>query len=142
MIADALDGLKTLTVNVSVQGDRDVHDQFVGQIGAFDKALDTIGQCLEQGHRVEVLTTAFTEAIKSLPALTEYLASIPINEHRINLVKARGRVKREPVSWEDVASAISQVRPQYKLTVKCKDQTFLFVANDGREELRYGSDSK
>lgn len=142
ILADALSGLNALTVNVSLQGNRDVHDQFVGQTGAFDKALDTIGRCLEQGHRVEVLTTAFIEAIKSLSILTEHLVGVPINEHRINLVKVRGRVKREAASWEDVASAISQVRPQYKLTIKRKDQPFLFVASDGREERRYGSDSK
>jgi len=142
ILEDALSGLKALTVTVSVQGSRDVHDRFVGQTGAFDRALDTIRRCLKQAHRVEVLTTAFAEAIKSLPLLTEYLASIPIDEHRINLVKARGRVEREVVLWEDVATAVSQVYPHYKVTVKRKDQPFLFVASNGRQEQRYGSNSR
>lgn len=135
-----LRGLSKLTVAVSLQGSRDVHDQFVGQTGAFDRALDSIQRCLDQGHRIEVLTTAFKEAIESLPLLSEYLMNIPIGEHRINLVKARGRVKREAVSWEDIMSAISHFHTFYKLTVKRKDQPFLFVGSNGREERRYGSD--
>lgn len=142
IIEDALRGLKTLMVTVSLQGHRDVHDHFVGQTGAFDRALDTIGRCLEQGHRVEVLTTAFVEAIESLPTLTGSLSSFPIDEHRINIVKLRGRIKRQPASWEDAVNAISQVHPNYKLTIKRKDQPFLFVASNGKEEQRYGSDSK
>ena len=137
ILDEALDGLRALTVTVSLQGSRDIHDQFVGRTGAFDRALDTIGRCLDHGHRVEVLTTAFVEAIKSLSVLTEYLAGIPIDEHRINLVKARGRIERETVSWETIITAVSQVHPSYKLTIKRKDQPFLFVASDGKEELRH-----
>lgn len=142
ILENTIGGLKTLTVTVSLQGSRDVHEQFVGKIGAFDRALDTIGRCLKLGHRVEVLTTAFGESIESLPALTKALESYPIHEHRINMVKNRGRVRRKPVSWEDAVTAISQVHPHYKLTIKRRDQPFLFVACDGKEERRNGSFSK
>jgi molybdenum cofactor biosynthesis enzyme MoaA len=137
ILEGALSGLKPLTVTVSMHGSREIHDQFVGRTGAFDRALDTIGRCLEQGHRVEVLTTAFKEAINTFPILTGCLAGIPIDEHRINLVKARGRVAREAVSWETVIAVVSQVHTRYRLTIKRKSQPFLFVASNGREELRY-----
>ena len=138
----ALNDLKPLTVAVSLQGSRDVHDQFVGQAGAFDRALETVRRCLRHGHRVEVLTTAFAEAIRSLPTLTDCLSVIPINEHRINLVKTRGRVERKTVSWEDVLAAVPDGPLRYKLSVKRRDQPFLFVASNGEEERRYGSKSR
>jgi MoaA/NifB/PqqE/SkfB family radical SAM enzyme len=139
ILEEALSGLKTLTVTVSLHGSKEIHDQFVGRTGAFDRALDTIGRCLEQGHRVEVLTTAFKEAINTFPILAACLAGIPIDEHRINLMKARGRVEREAVSWETVTAAVSQVHTRYRLTIKRKSQPFLFVASNGQEELRYES---
>jgi MoaA/NifB/PqqE/SkfB family radical SAM enzyme len=142
ILEHALSGVNPLTVAVSLQGGRDVHDHFVGKAGAFDRALNTIRRCLEQGHRVEVLTTAFVEAIESLPILTECLADIRINEHRINLVKARGRIEREVVLWKDITAAIPLALLKYKLTIKHKDQPFLFVASNGEEERRYGSHAK
>lgn len=142
IFTNALHGLKPLVVTVSLQGSRDVHDRFVGRIGAFDRAIETIMHCIEQGHRVEVLTTAFIEAIKSLPDLIKYIGNIPINEHRINLVKTRGRIKWEFASWNDCKTAISQLRSHYKFSIKRKDQPFLFIGSDGKEEHRYGRESK
>ena len=134
---EVLKGLEKLTITVSLQGSRDVHDKFVGQNGAFEKSIETILLCLEQGHCVHVLTTAFTEAISSLPFLAGYLKNIPVSEHRINLVKFRGRVEREASSWEEVEKAISFVQPNYKLTVKRNGQPFIFIGSDGKEEKRY-----
>lgn len=142
LLQNALSGVVGLTVTVSLHGDRSVHDDFVGQRGAFDRALETIRRSVDQGQRVEVLTTAFRQAIDSLPLLMKSLASIAISEHRINLVKGRGRIKREPASWGEVATAVLEARPNHKLTIKRRDQPFLFVSCHGEEEQRYGENSR
>ncbi|MBA2881916.1 molybdenum cofactor biosynthesis enzyme MoaA [Desulfosalsimonas propionicica] len=138
----ATKGLQNLTVTVSLHGNREVHDNFCGKVGSFDNAFETIRRCLDLGHRVEVLTTAFQEAIQTFPELVNLLSELPIDEHRVNIIKSKGRVLRSCVNAGKIKRVVTETAPKHKITIKRIDQPFLFVASCGIKEQRDGSESR
>ena len=137
-LTTALRDLRGLTVTVSIHGTQAVHDRFVGRCGAYERAIETVELCISGEHRVEVLTIASCEAIGTLPELTNCLNDLAISEHRINMVRQRGRIGLEPAHWEEIVSVASRLHPPYKLSVKRRDQPYMFVGCDGKKEYRNG----
>ncbi len=65
-------GVGMVSVTVSIDGTRDVHDQIRG-VKCFDSAIETTKLCRKLGAEVTILTTVSRYNMGNIPALMEYL---------------------------------------------------------------------
>ncbi len=65
-------GAGLVSVTVSLDGTRDVHDQIRG-VKCFDSAIETIKLCKKLGAEVTILTTVSRYNLGNIPVLMEYL---------------------------------------------------------------------
>jgi MoaA/NifB/PqqE/SkfB family radical SAM enzyme len=128
--------VKNVALNVSLHGGPKDHDDFVGKTGAFDRAFETVQRSLAMGLRVDVLTTLNPSTFDAIPRLVNRLKGIPISEHRLNMLKPRGRRGRKIVTWDQAIKLAAKLKPSSKLSIKRYDYPFLFIGHDGTEEIR------
>ena len=60
-------------VGISLDGMRDINDKFRGQIGAFDKAIQGLKNCQEEGIKVGLRFTINKHNAGEIPAIFEFL---------------------------------------------------------------------
>lgn len=132
----ALASADRVLLAVSLHGPRAVHDRFVGRSGSYERARDTIASAIAAGHRTHVLTTATSDTLPSLEALTLSLSDLRVAEHRINLVRPNGRATVGAASYEQVCRAIEGLQVPHKFSVKRADQPQLFLTPSGELEAR------
>jgi MoaA/NifB/PqqE/SkfB family radical SAM enzyme len=65
-------GAGLVSVTVSIDGTRDVHDQIRG-VKCFDSAVETVKLCRKLGAEVTILTTVSRHNMDNIPALMEHL---------------------------------------------------------------------
>ena len=128
-----------ITIAVSVHGLGAFHDDFVGRAGAFRKAITAIKSLISDGHRVQVFTTCIQSPLSQLKELASYIDQFHIREHRLCLVKRRGRNITKGLVWNEVLSAIEGSQLSRKLSIKRTSQPFRFLSSSGRLEVRYGA---
>jgi molybdenum cofactor biosynthesis enzyme MoaA len=133
----ALDSGRKFLLAVSLHGPKDVHDIFVGYPGSYARAIQTIRVASERSLAIHILSLATQETLPTLPALSRALSEFPIIEHRINLVKPSGRDLASVVTYEAVLESIHNVRVPHKISVKRRDQPFLFLTCRGHLEVRH-----
>lgn len=131
-----LRGKSNLIVAVSIHGPRAVHDKFVGTKGSFQKAIESVRLSIDNQIYTHVYTTATSQNLKSLPILFELLSELPIAEHRINLVKQRGRINEACAGYDAVNNLVKKSKHQSKITIKKQGQPYIFIDCCGCWELR------
>ncbi|MDO9559062.1 MAG: radical SAM protein [Syntrophales bacterium] len=132
-----LDSDRKVLLSVSLHGPKDVHDIFVGCLGSYDRAIETIRVASERSLAIHVLSMATRETLPTLPELSQALSELPISEHRINLVKPSGRNLAGMVTYEEVLESILNVCVSHKISIKRRDQPFLFLNCLGHLEVRH-----
>jgi MoaA/NifB/PqqE/SkfB family radical SAM enzyme len=125
-----------VTLAISLHGIKEIHDRFVGLRGAFDSVIRCIESAIDIGIPVHVYTIITRETLESIEQLSNVLRLYKIKEHRLNLVKPSGRVLTCRVSYSEVLSKIRRINLPYKISIKRRDQPFLFVNAFGKEEIR------
>lgn len=125
-----------LIVAVSLHGPEAVHDKFVGVKGAFKNAVKSIRLSIDNHFYTHVYTTATLDNHRFLPFLFEVLVDYPITEHRINLVKDRGRIHQSGVGSDAVENIIQKFNKQQRITIKKIGHPFIFIDCHGKRELR------
>lgn len=65
-------------ISLSIDGDRDVHDEFRVK-GSFDKAIQAIRLLKSNGFTVTVISTLNSKSIKTVPALYEIIKNLHID---------------------------------------------------------------
>lgn len=126
-----------IIVAISVHGSKAEHDAFVGCQDAYERGLESIEIAAVYAEAVQIHTTVVPQTVKGLPKLCETLAELPIKEHRLNLVKPRGRRLASAVPYDSVRQSIANVEVPYKMSVKKREQPFLFVSCEGKKEIRH-----
>lgn len=132
----ALKDNRSTIVNISLHGWKREHDDFVGREGAYEKALESIQVGATYAMAVQVHTTVVPQTIKRLDKLCAVLSELLISEHRLNLVKPRGRRLVSSVRYEDLLRIVADLQVPYKVSIKKKGQPFLFINCEGRKEIR------
>jgi hypothetical protein len=74
--------------------------------------------------------------MNSLSKLCDILSLYKINEHRICLIKPEGRIHGSLVAFREVEERICGLSLPYKISIKRRDQPFIFVNVFGREETK------
>ncbi len=137
-VLSALEMAEQMVLAVSLHGPKRVHDSFVGNIGSYERALETITAGASICAGVHVLSVATRETLPTLVTLVDTLSETSITEHRISLVKPGGRSSDGRVSAYEVFGALSEIRSSHRVTVKTQDQPFVFLSHQGKLEERYG----
>lgn len=129
--------VNNLIIALSLHGTEDVHDNFVGQKGAFRKTIESIKIATDNAKTVQIFTTITQKTLGCLPQLCDLLSAFPISEQRLNLVKPRGRRFEPSITYKETLSIVKNINAPYRITIKRRDQPFLFVNWQGRKELRH-----
>ncbi|MFA5851058.1 MAG: radical SAM protein [Bacteroidales bacterium] len=127
---------KNLIIAISLHGPREIHDSFVGKAGAFDNALKSIKLSVKNGAFTHVYTTASKQNINYFKQLSDLISGLGVIEHRINLVKPKGRQGTGSVSWEEVYDIINSRDYPHRIAIKREEQPFLFVSCHGEMEIK------
>jgi len=125
-----------VTLAISLHGPKEIHDKFVGFIGAYNRVIKCIQIAMANKIPIHVYSTITREILNSLEELCEILTAFNIKEHRLNLIKPKGRIQSELASYKDVVIKIRKLNLPYKITIKRRDQPFLFIDVNGKEEIR------
>lgn len=127
---------KKLIIAISLHGPRETHDTFVGKAGAFDNAVKSIKLSAKNGALTHIYTTASRRNLSYLAQLSEIISGLEVTEHRINLIKPKGRQRAGSVSWEEVYAIITSRSYTHRITIKREGQPFLFVSCRGQMEIK------
>ncbi len=122
-------GAAMVSVTVSLDGTREVHDQVRG-VDCFDLAVKTIKLCKQSGAEVTILTTITRYNMDNIPALMGYLEAeglfckkgdVVFNiarglEHAFNVDPSIGfyhnpRDDKTVLNFEELKTAFAQVKP-------------------------------
>jgi len=134
--ARALEVVPIGILAVSIHGPRAVHDSYVGRVGSYDRALETIRAAQGRCVGVHVLTVAIRDTLPTVAQLSEDLASLAIVEHRVSLVKPHGRVASRAVPYDEAVAVIHDLQVPHKVSIKRRDQPYEFMSCGGCREVR------
>lgn len=139
-IESALTGNPGIIVSISLHGPKREHDSFVGCSGAYERASESIQVAAAYRATIQINTTIVRHTLKGLRDLTGILSELPISEHRLNIVKHRGRRLVSSVRYEPLAGLVAELKVPYKISIKKKDQPFMFIDCEGRKEIRHAQE--
>ena len=125
-------------VYVSLHGLQTTHDGFTRRVGSFKKAVQLCKALVAAGIPVHILTTCAEEVARDLVPLSHFLRGLRIEEHRLNLIKNRGRLDSSPADPDAVLSLALSMRSNLRTTVKSADQPFQMLLASGVLEARHG----
>jgi MoaA/NifB/PqqE/SkfB family radical SAM enzyme len=128
--------VNNLLLAVSLHGPEPIHDEFVGAPGSFAKVIKCVQSAALFGIPVQVITAICKENLKSLCGLCDIVKALKVTEHRLSLIKPEGRIRGNFVSYREVLSELKNVKIAYKISVKRRDQPFIFVNVLGKEEIK------
>ncbi len=137
IIDSILPKVRNLILAVSLHGPEDIHDNYVGIEGAFSKAIKCVHNAISHRIPVHVYSVISKETLFSLSRLCDILKHYDIDEHRLFLVKPEGRIQGIPVVLDDLLLMVKYLSLPYKISLKQKDQPFIFVDVSGKENLRH-----
>ncbi|MBN4068667.1 radical SAM protein [Desulfotalea psychrophila] len=129
---------KNLIVAISLHGPQKIHDEYVGKKGSFQKALESINISIQNGVYTHVYTTISSYNLHHLKELTNILNTLQIVEHRINVIKNKGRINTIPVTIESIYGIVETNKHTNTVTIKDEEQPFLFINCNGETELKNG----
>ncbi len=93
-MATRLKGAGLAYVGISIDGMREVHDKIRGVKGAFDKSIQALRYCREEGIRVGLRFTVHAQNIKELPAVFKLMEDEGINRMCVYHLAYAGRGER------------------------------------------------
>jgi len=122
---------------ISLHGPKHVHDVFVRRNGAYERAVASIKIADSLTGAVHVFSTVTGYTVGSLSELSSELAKLPVSEHRFTLLKPNGRLECTYIPYETVLSSIKAIKVPHKVSVKRRDQPFIFLSCLGKQEVRH-----
>lgn len=136
-VCEIAHAVKPRPITISLHGLRNVHDWFVGRRGAFNKAIESI-RAASAITAIHVFSTATRETLADLANLNNFLSSLRVEEHRINLIKPKGRLLCKPVSFDIVEQVVKDFNGAVPCSIKRRGQPFLFINCQNILEERNG----
>lgn len=136
-VCEIAHAVKPHPITISLHGLRNVHDWFVGRRGAFNKVIESI-RAASAITAIHVFSTATRETLTDLANLNNFLSSLRVEEHRINLVRPRGRLLCKPVSFDIVEQVVKDFNGAVPCSIKRRGQHFLFINCQNMLEERNG----
>jgi AdoMet-dependent heme synthase len=114
-----------LTVKISLDGPRDIHDAIRGRAGAFDAASNAISLCVARGFRVEVTTTISRDNVIRLRELARHVMTLGCSRYNLVEIVPVGKATREMCL--DAASRIRarEIAEQIKAEYAAPDDFFV-----------------
>lgn len=128
-----------VVIAISVHGPEIFHDKYVGMHGAFKKALSSIDLAIGLSHYVHVYSTMTHSSIKHLGELAKIVDELAVKEHRLCMVKKKGRLKEAAATLEELRSNFPCLSKKIRRTFKRKGSPYLFVDVMGNIEVRNAS---
>lgn len=116
---------------LSLHGVGKAHDQYVGRKGTFNKVIQSIEWLLNNKQRIEILTTATSSTIGSIIDLITFLNRYSFAEHRINLIKDKGRIVQQREEFTTISEIVRSCKRLNKTTIKESNQPYLFLGCEG-----------
>ena len=98
--------------------------------------MHSIDLSIKNGAYTHIYTTISSQNISHVVELIDILSDLKIVEHRINLIKPKGRVKAAPVAWKEIHGIITSRDYHHLVTIKKEEQPFLFVSCRGILEIK------
>lgn len=99
--------LNVFSAQISVDGQRETHDRFRRQSGAFDRAIRTLELFQKAGYTTLVTVSASAMNAHEIPDLVRHLAGIGVNSVKIGPCASLGRAVQNRL---DLALSTSQMR--------------------------------
>ncbi len=121
---------------ISLHGPTAIHDDYVGKKGAFLMAIKTLEFALNNHINTYIYSVLTEYNYLYLPELIEMLNRFSFSEHRLYMVKSRGRVEKDPVKFDDILSIINKISPRNRTTIKKREYPFLLINFNGEVVLR------
>lgn len=107
--------------------------------GAFKRALSSIDLAIGSSHYVHVYSTMIHSNIQYLIELVKIVDELAVKEHRLCLVKKKGRLKETIATLEELRSIFPFLNSKIRRTFKKEGSPFIFVDVMGNVEVRNAS---
>ena len=99
------------SVNISIFGNKEVHDKITNSSNSFDRAINALGILKEEGIGVNIFFTVMKDNVSQIPYMVEFASDhdLPI---RFSLVRNVGRGESIPAVTSEGVSLISSYLKQ------------------------------
>ncbi len=147
---DILDELNAFSVQVSVDGPKEIHDVFRGKQGSYNKAMKALKSFAERGYHTTMSTMILKKNIHAMEDLLKECISCGIPSFKLSSYMPAGRgadSKDEHVltreELKDFSAQISALKEKYKEKLFIDDKaTYPFACNmDYQSNLPYSGQS-
>jgi radical SAM protein with 4Fe4S-binding SPASM domain len=106
-----------LTMKISLDGPREIHDSIRGRMGAFDAARNAISLCHDSGFSVEVTTTISRGNVAHLRKLAHQIKEMGCSRYNMVEILPVGHATKEmcldPAMRAEAWSIVRQIRSEF-----------------------------
>jgi len=119
---------------ISLHGPSIVHDEYVRQVGAYERALKSLKSAISNNAIVHVYTIASKQNIHSIPKLIDILKNYPIRLHKIIPIKNKGRLTDElkEVEFNEIQAKCAKSRIS---KIQTKSFPYYFLNSNSKLEV-------
>ena len=114
-----------LTIKISLDGPRDIHDAIRGRAGAFDAAGNAISLCHARGYLVEVTTTISRDNVAHLRDLASHVMTLGCSRYNLVEIVPVGKATREMCLAAETRTQAREIAEQIKAEHAAPDDFFV-----------------